>query len=74
MNIYEIKRRTSETSPYFFSRKTLKFFGQTLKDFRVYKESETTFLIIAPMYMGAKKVGFTKRIFNITNNTLKELS
>jgi len=33
--IYEIKRLTAETQPYFFSRNTLKFFGQTMKDFKV---------------------------------------
>ena len=37
MTIYEIKRRSHEKKPYYFDRKTMKFFNQTLKDFRVYK-------------------------------------
>lgn len=37
MNIYEIKRRSQAKKPYYFSRNTMKFFEQTLKDFRVYK-------------------------------------
>ena len=31
MTIYDIKRLVSETSPKYFSRNTLKFFGQTMK-------------------------------------------
>ena len=29
MTIYEIKKQTKKTAPYFFNRETLKFFGQT---------------------------------------------
>ena len=38
MTIYEVKRIHEQLSPdSFFSRETLRFFHQTLKDFRVYK-------------------------------------
>lgn len=40
MNIYEIKRlvnRYDANNPYFFDRKSMKFFGQTLKDFKIRK-------------------------------------
>lgn len=37
MTIYEIKRRSQEKKPYYFDRKTMKFFNQTLKDFKVCK-------------------------------------
>jgi len=37
MTIYEIKRRSQAKKPHYFSRNTMKFFEQTLKDFRVYK-------------------------------------
>ena len=40
MTIYEIKELTKETAPYFFSKDTMKFFGQTLKDFRVKKQED----------------------------------
>lgn len=37
MNIYEIKRRSQAKKPYYFSKDTMKFFNQTLKDFKVCK-------------------------------------
>lgn len=73
MDIYEIKRRTQETSPYFFSKETLKFFGQTMKDFRVAKLNDGRF------YISAKCKAFdgtmtdkTERIFNPVSNELEE--
>ena len=40
MTIYDIKRMSKEKAPYFFDRKSMKFFGQTLKDFSVKKLNE----------------------------------
>jgi hypothetical protein len=37
MTIYEIKRRSKEKKPYYFSKDTMRFFNQTLKDFKVCK-------------------------------------
>ena len=31
----ELKQLTSETAPYFFTRKTMKFFGDTMKNYGV---------------------------------------
>ena len=73
MDIYEIKRRTAEKHPHFFSRQTLKFFGQTLKDFKVYKQKDGTYLIIAPSYWNGKLMGYTKRIFDPETNELKRV-
>ena len=71
MTIYEIKRRTEETSPYFFSKKTMKFFNQTLKDFKVYKLNEYFYLITCPSLFGYGKNTFlTKRIFFTQTNEL----
>ena len=42
LTIYDIKRLTIETSPYYFSKDTLEFFGQTMKDFEV-TDSSTRF-------------------------------
>jgi hypothetical protein len=67
MTIYDIKYRTQETNPYFFSTKTLKFFGQTLKSFRVYKQKSGKFLITASGRYGL----ITKRLFNPINNELE---
>jgi hypothetical protein len=70
-SIYEIKRRTIETAPYFFSRQTLKFWGQTMKSFKVYKTDVPHLFIIE----GAKgRAPFkTRRIFNALNNTLESI-
>ena len=45
MTIYEIKQRTKKTAPYFFSKDTMRFFGQTLKDFKVSKQNDGRFKI-----------------------------
>jgi len=71
MTIYEIKRRTEETAPEFFTRQTLKFFGQTLKDFRVYKVDSKNYLITSPMRMRGKVIGHTRRLFNTDTNKLQ---
>lgn len=72
ITIYEIKYRTRDTQPYFFNRKTMRFFGQTLKDFSVIKLSENRYRISAPMrgYDG-KYLGQTVRIFNAVTNRLE---
>ena len=66
MTIYEIKQRTQETSPYFFSYETLKFFKQTMSSFKVYKQEDGRFKIIAPA-----PYGNTIRYFNPINNELE---
>lgn len=63
--ISEIKKRTLESAPYFFSRSTMKFFGQQMKDFKVYREGEN-FRIYAP-----HKHGATERLFNPFTNQLE---
>jgi len=79
MTIYEIKRRTEDTAPYFFSRQTMKFFGQTMRDFKVYKQKGGKFLIVAPMrertrFSGSEiwvTRGETRRLFNPETNKLE---
>jgi hypothetical protein len=71
LTIYDIKHRTLETEPYFFDRKTLKFFGQTLKDFSVLKLSETVYHISAPIRHNGRSIGHrTVKYFNTRTNTL----
>ena len=67
--IYQIKRATLQTAPYFFDSKTLKFWGQTMKSFKVYKTDVPHLFLIE----GAKgNAPFkTRRIFNALNNTLE---
>jgi hypothetical protein len=69
MTIYEIKKELekNKNNHYFFSRKTMKFFGQTMKSFKVCPLKDGRFLITAPMkdkLNGNKYMGETKRIFN----------
>lgn len=66
MTIYQIKRLTAQTSPYFFSRKTLSFFGQTMRSFSVRKQKDGRYKISAPMPYGE-----TVRYFNPINNELE---
>jgi len=72
ITISEIKRRTSETSPYFFDAKTMKFFNQKMSDFKVRKLENGKYEIYAPRkdYNG-KSMGVTKRIFNPETNELE---
>ena len=72
MTISEIKRRTEQSSPYFFDRKTLKFFNQKMKDFKTQKQPDGRIKIYAPMKdHSGKTVGETVRYFNPINNTLE---
>ena len=72
MTIYDIKTRTQETSPHYFTRSSMKFFGQTMKDFKVYKQADGRFLIVAPMRdRSGKTIGESKRYFNPVNNELE---
>jgi hypothetical protein len=68
--IYDIARLTSETSPHFFSRETMKFFNQRMSDFKVYKQDDGRYLITAPVIKGGKEVSRTKRYFNPETNEL----
>lgn len=72
MTIYEIKERTQDLSPYFFTRNTLKFFHQRMADFRVKKQTDGRYYIYAPMrdHTG-RQVGITERWFNPENNKLE---
>ena len=73
MTIQEIKAATSKTLPYFFSKDTLRWFGQTLESFKVYEQKDGRFLIEAPMLdrSSDKNMGTTKRYFNPKNNDLE---
>tara|TARA_R110000851_G_scaffold301587_1_gene458203 strand:- start:389 stop:610 length:222 start_codon:yes stop_codon:yes gene_type:complete len=71
MTIYEIKRLSKETAPYFFSRDSMKFFGQTLKDFEVKKQADGRFMITAESGDNWSGKHLTIRFFNPENNKLE---
>lgn len=71
MNIYDIKRATKDTSPYYFSPKTLAYFGQTMKSFQVRKMANGRYIVEAPSYDRAGKfMGYSMRIFDPETNEL----
>ena len=73
MTIYEIKRLIQSTSPHFFDRATLKFFGQTMRDFSVKKCADGRYRISAPILnpYNRKPFGKTVRYFNSATNELE---
>jgi len=71
VDIFEIRRRTARTSPYFFSSKTLAFFGQTIQDFSVEKVGDK-YHISAPIIDSfGERMGTTVRIFNPETDELE---
>lgn len=72
MNIYDIKRLTKETEPYFFTADALKFFGQKMSMFKVKKQADGRYKITAPEHdQIGKLMGETLRYFNPINNKLE---
>ena len=74
--IYQIKQATSESSPYFFSTKTLRFFNQKLTDFKVEKTSDPNIFYLWAWCKNSngEKTFKTERFFNIkTGELLREL-
>jgi len=71
MTIYEIKERTQKTEPYFFSKDTMKFVGQTLKEFKVYKTKNGRFKIVAKSGNSWDYKHETIRYYNPDNNKLE---
>jgi uncharacterized protein (DUF2252 family) len=67
--IYDIKYATMDKSPYYFDRKSMKFFGQTMRDFKV-KKSPTGRIYI---YAKTKTGSYSFREFTNGNN-LKALN
>tara|TARA_R110002153_G_scaffold380_1_gene1866 strand:+ start:2806 stop:3066 length:261 start_codon:yes stop_codon:yes gene_type:complete len=74
LTISDVAQLTSETSPYFFDKKTLKFFGQTMRSFKVYKQDDGRYLISAPIILNkGKQIGTTQRYFNPETNELERV-
>ncbi len=62
--IYEIKRLTKEKAPYFFSKDTMKFFNQTLRDFKVESVKDGRFKISADSFGDNETIRFFNPITN----------
>ena len=61
--IYEIKRFVVD-EPYFFERKAMKIFGQTLRDFHVNRTQEAHIFYIWAKYGADCQKGKTERYYN----------
>ena len=80
LSISEIKRRTKDTAPYFFDKKSLQFFGQKMSDFRVYPQEDGKYFITAPMFMTDYRTGKkteteypTTRLYNPETDELESV-
>ena len=71
MTIQEIKKLTKETAPYFFSKDTMKFFGQALNDFEIKKQTDGRYMITAESGDNWGGKHLTIRFFNPDNNKLE---
>ena len=70
LTIYDIKYLTQKKQPYFFDRNTMKFFGQTMRSFHVYKQKDGKYLIRAAGNHGV----ITERLFNPMTDDLEHVS
>lgn len=61
--ISEIKANTKETKPFFFNRKILKHFGQTMRDFKVIKFYDGYFICAPARDDSGTKTGYTVRLY-----------
>lgn len=73
--IYDIKAMTLENAPFYFTRDTLKYFGQTMKSFTVAQSPKGNVYIYAPIYTNSRDqrrfMGYSFR--QVINNDLKIL-
>lgn len=74
LTIYDIKEMTKETAPYFFDRKTMRFFGQTMKSFKVYRQEDSgKYLIVAGSGSNWSGKHETRRLFNPITKELEHV-
>lgn len=71
LTISDIKYLTESKESHFFSRSSMRFFGQTMRDFSVTRWGNDKFKIFAPWGKGIS--GKTERIFNPFTNELERL-
>lgn len=61
LTIYDIKERIKKEYPYFFDRKTMRFFAQTMKSFKVQKINADLYYFYAPAYRYCEHTGKKKQ-------------
>ena len=62
-------RESLALGPYFFSKDTLKFFGQTMRSFRVewHEKEKGIVRLFAAMKSDGKRVGTTERLIDVSD-------
>ena len=71
MTIHDIKALSHDDAPHFFSRQTLRFFGQTMRSFSVRKAADgRRYLVTAPVIIDGRHAFDTARYFDPETNTL----
>lgn len=70
--ISDVKYYTEETAPHFFSRKSMKFFGQTMRDFTV-QHIEGRVFISAPINGSYRNKSLREFVYNESNPYMSEL-
>lgn len=75
-SISDIEYAVRKTSPYFFSRASLQFFGQTKSSFTIGDQREDgRYLISAPMKDSrGRLMGYTKRYYNPATKKLESVN
>ena len=66
-SIQDIELMTKEKSPYFFSKDTLRFFGQTKSKFKVFRGDGKIFIACQIKDSSGKMMGWTLREFTGTD-------
>jgi hypothetical protein len=72
LTIYDIKYATEGKSPYFFSRNTMKAFGQTMKSFKVAVSPAGRIFIYAPMRDNYRSSCLYNRLMGYTFREFQE--
>ena len=62
-------RESLALGPYFFSKDTLKFFGQTMRSFKVewYDKEKSIVRLFAPMKSNGEHMGITERFVDVSD-------
>ena len=72
VTIYTVKENMEDQGQNnFFSKATLKFFGQRLSDFRVFKIDSDRVFFTAPSYWDGRLMGYTENVWNFETGALE---
>jgi hypothetical protein len=70
LTIYDIKRRVVAKGGHYFDRHAMKFFGQTLKSFHVFKVDSDTYCGIARIRNAGQNTNFySKFTYKVSTDT-----